>query len=510
MQDHGAHKVTQLLCKLLAITDINQFGSFIDGQLCAGEGEQIDLVNAATGGIFMSYRDAGAEQVQQAAVAAELAQQQWWDKSAAERGRLMYACGQAVREDQEDLAWLESITAGKPIRDCRIEVAKVAEMFEYYAGWCDKLTGQVLPVPTSHMTYTRHEPIGVVTQITPWNAPAFTCGWQIAPAICAGNGVLLKPSELTPLSSTVIGYLLHQAGLPSGLVNILNGYGHTTASQAIAQPQTGKVIFVGSPQTGSKIAQAAALRTIPSVLELGGKSANIIFADADLDRAVIGAQVAIFSAAGQSCVSGSRLLVQASIYDQVVQRVAAATSKLKLGLPWLEDTTVGPIQNARQFQHVQAILASGLEAGAEMVTGGLGLVSGGEQGYFQAPTVLAGVKNHMAVAQEEIFGPVLSVIPFADEEEAISIANATRFGLAGAVWTGDVGRAHRMAAQVKAGTFWVNSYKAINVMAPFGGFGDSGYGRSSGYEGLIEYTQTKSVWIETAAAPAAQFGYSAG
>ena len=485
------------------------FGSWIGGELVAGRGQAIELIDPATGETILIYNDAGIEVVEEAATLATKAQQHWWAMSASARGEQLWRCSAALQAAAGPLAELECASAGKPIRDCRVEIAKAAEMFAYYAGWCDKITGSVLPVPSKHLNYTKLEPYGVITQITPWNAPAFTCGWQLAPALAAGNAVLLKPSELTPLSSTAIVKILEDSGLPRGLVNVINGLGHTTGTAAVTHKTTAKITLVGSVDTGRKVAALAAERVVPCLLELGGKSANIIFADAALDQAVVGAQAAIFAAAGQSCVSGSRLLVQQQVYDEVVDRVASAASKLALGLPWLEHTMVGPLQNAKQYRRVDQLVQQGLASGAVACAGAAkAVVDGGQDGYFYQPTVLAQANNNMAIAREEIFGPVLTVMPFDDEAEAISIANDRDFGLAGAVWTNNIGRAHRVADAVKAGTFWVNSYKAINVMSPFGGYRASGYGRSSGYEAILEYSQTKSVWVQTDAEVPVQFGYS--
>ncbi|BCG04007.1 aldehyde dehydrogenase (plasmid) [Paraburkholderia sp. PGU19] len=479
-------------------------GSYVGGELVEGAGETIQLFDAATGDESIAYKDGGVAVVEQAAAAAVRAQKQWWALTHAARGRVMFEIAREVRAEAEAIARLESLGSGKPIRDCRGEVAKVAEMFEYYGGWADKFYGEVIPVPTSHLNYTRREPAGTVLQITPWNAPVFTCGWQVAPAISMGNAVLLKPSELTPTSSIVIGLLCERAGAPKGLVNVLAGLGQTVAQSAIAHKAIKKVVFVGSPATGARIAEAAAKRVLPCVLELGGKSANIIFGDADLKRAALTAQAAIFAGAGQSCVAGSRLLVQRDVYDEFVAMVATGAKKVKVGEPLDDRTEVGPINNRRQYEHVMSMIDKGVAAGATLASGSQERSSAG---YFVSPTVLSNVTNEMAVAREEIFGPVVAAIPFDTEDEAIAIANDTEFGLAGAVWTTDVARSHRVAAQVDAGTFWVNGYKTINVASPFGGFGLSGYGRSSGVEALYEYTQTKSVWVETAKEPPTAFGY---
>ncbi|MDN3987183.1 aldehyde dehydrogenase family protein [Zwartia vadi] len=482
-------------------------GSYLGGELIEGKGEEISLVNPATGDVYLTYRDA-TEQVANIACTEAISGQQIWGKlSHAERGRIMQEVGRTIRANIEPLAQLEAISAGKPIRDCRGEALRVAEMFEYYGGWTDKLYGNVIPVPSGHLNYTRREPYGVVLQITPWNAPMFTCGWQVAPAICMGNAVLLKPSELTPLSSLAIAKLAEQAGLPKGVINILVGHGHTIGQAALSQKAVKKVVFVGSPATGGKIAAAAAVRGIPCVLELGGKSANIVFEDADLERACIGAQAAIFGSAGQSCVAGSRLLVQRSVYDKFVKMVAEGARKILVGEPTMAETEIGPIQNAKQYQHIMDMIDTGVREGAQIV-GEQSSIDRDQSGFYVRPTVLKNVSNEMTVARTEIFGPVVVAIPFDTEQDAIRIANDSDFGLAGAVWTQDIGRAFRVSEQVKAGTFWINMYKVINVASPFGGYEASGHGRSSGVEALEEYTQVKSVWVETAEKPNQTFGYA--
>ncbi|WP_394426231.1 aldehyde dehydrogenase family protein [Vreelandella stevensii] len=486
--------------------------NWIDGELVAGDGEEITLINPATGEALVSYRDAGAALIERATQAAQRGQREWMALTASERGRRMNAAIRGLEGHEEALAQLESVVAGKPIRDCRAEVGKVREMFEYYAGWCDKQHGEVIPVPTTHLNYVRHVPYGVVGQITPWNAPMFTCAWQLAPAMAAGNGVVLKPSELTPFTSVVIAQRLESGGLPKGLINIVNGLGNTTGAALTDHPAISKLVFVGSPQSGRLIAEAGARRLVPSVLELGGKSANIVFADAKLDEVVAGAQAAIFAAAGQSCVAGSRLLIERSVFQQVTTRLARAAEQIHVGLPSDEATRMGPLQNRRQFEQVTRMIEAAEAEGASVLTGGKrpeGLPDDA-QGYFISPTVLVNVTPDMEIAQQEVFGPVLIAMAFDDEAQAVRLANNTRFGLAGAVWSQDVARAHRVAGQLRAGTVWINSYKAISVMSPFGGFGDSGFGRSSGLDGLREYTVPQSVWVETAPEASVAFGYGSG
>lgn len=506
VSDNQSERISQIYKSFFPQGEI---GSFIAGTIVTGSGVELKLTDPATGKVFASFKDADQSTIDAAMSEAARAQVEWMKLTASHRGRVMYEIAQRIREHAPLIAEIESRSAGRPIRDIGGEAVRVAEMFEYYSGWCDKLYGDVIPVPSSHLNYTRHEPVGIVAQITPWNAPLFTGGWQIAPAICAGNAVVIKPSELTPLSTLILGLLCEQGGAPRGLVNVIAGAGLTAGQSMVSHPGTSLVVFVGSAQAGSAIAATAAKNVVPCILELGGKSANIVFDDAQLNRAILGAQSAIFSGAGQSCVSGSRLLVHRSIHEQFVEQYADATNRIVVGDPYDQNSHVGPINNERQWQKIDLMVREAVSEGALLAAGGLKperLEKTG--GFYYAPTILDAVKPSMTIAQEEVFGPVVAVMPFDDEAEAIALANSTAYGLAGAVWTENVARAHRVAGQIRAGTFWINSYKTISVMSPFGGFGRSGYGRSSGRDALLAYTQTKSVWVETAEHPAITFGYS--
>jgi aldehyde dehydrogenase (NAD+) len=437
--------------------------------------------------------EGGKADVDLAVSAARAALKPWGSMRAAERGRILQRAASLLEEHQEELIKLESRDAGKPLASVRRQdMAAVIDTVRYYAGWCDKITGQVVPARPDALTYTVREPVGVVAAIIPWNFPLMIGMWKIAPALACGCTVVVKPAELTPLSVLRVAELFLEAGLPAGALNVVCGKGSVVGEALVQHSDVDKVTFTGSPRVGRGILQGAASNFKRVTLELGGKSANIIFADANLERAVHAASSGIFFNAGQVCSAGSRVLVQRSVYDEVVDRLTERARVIRVGDPRAAETTMGPVISEGQMKTILNYIEVGKAEGASAVTGGGRL---GQKGYFIAPTVFANVEHEMRISQEEIFGPVLCVIPFDDDHDAVRIANGTAYSLAAGVWSADIGRVHRMAAALKAGTVWINTYGYTDVRLPWGGSGESGFGREHGEAALANFTEPKAVWL---------------
>jgi aldehyde dehydrogenase (NAD+) len=425
----------------------------------------------------------------------------WAEMSASQRGALLRRLGDLIARDAAKLARTEVRDNGKLYAEMSGQLTYLPQWYYYYGGLADKIEGAVLPLDKKgYFCFTRHEPLGVVAAITPWNSPLLLASWKIAPALAAGCTVVVKPSEYTSASTLEFAELFDEAGFPPGVLNVVTGFGAEVGAPLVEHPLVRKISFTGSDATGRVINQQAAKHFKRVSMELGGKSPNIVFADADLEQAVYGAISGIFAATGQTCIAGSRLLLQDGIHDAFVDRLLAVAGTARMGDPMDPATQVGPVTTQQQFEKVLRYIDLARDEGARLLLGGRrGDLPECASGWFVQPTIFGEVRNDMRIAQEEVFGPVLSILRFKDEADAIAIANDVRFGLAAAVWTSDIGRALRMSEKLRAGTVWVNTYRAVSYMAPFGGYKDSGLGRENGIEAIREYLQVKSVWINSGA-----------
>jgi aldehyde dehydrogenase (NAD+) len=465
--------------------------------IASESGKTFATVNPATGEEICQIAEADAADVDKAVRAARAALERgaWRKTLASERGRMLHRLADLIEKHADELARLESLDNGKPVSVAKaVDVAATVGCYRYFAGWADKVHGKTIPIDGNFFCYTKHEPVGVVGQIIPWNFPMLMQAWKLAPALATGNTVVMKPAEQTPLSALRIGELIVEAGFPEGVVNLLPGFGPTAGAAIANHMDVDKVAFTGSTEVGHLIMEAAAKSNLKRVtLELGGKSPNIIFADTDLDEAVEGAHFGLFFNHGQCCCAGSRVFVEDEIYDRFVERSGERAKKRKVGDPFDPTTEQGPQVDQAQFDKVMGYIESGRNEGAELVCGGSRV---GDRGYFIQPTVFADVRDEMKIAKDEIFGPVMSIIPFKSLDEVVVRANRTTYGLAAAVWTRNIKKAHAVADSVRAGTVWVNCYNVLDTRAPFGGFKQSGIGRELGEYGLQQYTEVKTVTVK--------------
>jgi phenylacetaldehyde dehydrogenase len=462
----------------------------------AASGKTFPSYNPATGEVLAQVAEADREDINQAVKAAREAFEHgpWRRMTASERGRLVWKLADLLDQNIEEFAYLESLDNGKPLKIAKAaDVPLAVDLFRYMAGWATKIEGNTIPISApgaKYLAYTLKEPVGVVGQIIPWNFPLLMAAWKLGPALATGCTVVLKPAEQTPLSALRLGELIMEAGFPDGVVNIVPGYGETAGAALAAHPDVDKIAFTGSTEVGKLIVHAATGNLKKVSLELGGKSPNVVFKDADLDAAIPGSASAIFFNHGQCCCAGSRLYVEKPIFDRVVEGVAEHAKKIKVGSGLDPATQMGPLVSEEQLNRVCSYLESGFSQGATALSGGH---KAADKGYFVEPTVLVNTREDMKVVQEEIFGPVVTAMPFEDPEEIVLRSNDSDYGLAAAVWTRDISKAHRMAEHLRAGTVWINCYNIFDAALPFGGYKQSGWGREMGHDALQLYTQTKAV-----------------
>lgn len=467
-------------------------GRFVD----AADGLTQPTLNPHDNSVIAEVAMAGRDDVDRAVAAAQAAFPAWSRMAAAERGRLLLKLADLIEAHADELARLESLDTGHPIRDSRgLDVPRTAACYRYFGGMADKFQGETIPVEAGFLNYTLREPVGVVGQVVPWNFPLMFTSWKMAPALAAGNTIVMKPAEITPLTSLKIAELMAEAGLPDGVVNIVPGLGSVAGQYIAEHPAIAKVAFTGSTATGRRVVQASAGNLKKVQLELGGKGPNIVFEDANLAAAVNGSAWAIFHNQGQACIAGSRLVLHESIADAFLEKFVALAKSIRLGDPLDPATEMGPLTSAQHQQRVLSYVDVARAEGGELLAGGTRPGGALARGCYVEPTIVRAKSRHDRVAQEEVFGPFVTVLTFRSDDEALQIANGTDYGLGSGLWTRDLQRAHRFARELHAGMVWINSYKRVNPGSPFGGVGQSGYGREMGFDAMREYTQVKSVWV---------------